>query len=209
MATLKTLVDETTNIKDEIVECHTSLSSILTSKNVEISEEDKMSDLISKVELLSEYIPPLYLYKEGNECIDITGGWKGALTYTTSYWTGGQSIGTFNDSCVNLKTSAIRSLRRICTSKKINVSNYNTLYIELNQKTSTSSYGGTQLVVLNSLSEQTNWIPASVKASATGVKVVYSINLSNLNSSYYIGVVASVDYSGAVEADIYNIWLEK
>lgn len=51
MATLKNLVDETTNIKNEIVDCHSNLSRILTSKNVEVSEEDnKLSSLIDKIE---------------------------------------------------------------------------------------------------------------------------------------------------------------
>ena len=49
MATLKSLVDETTNIKNELKTCHSNLSSALTEKGVEVSSEDKMSSLIDKV----------------------------------------------------------------------------------------------------------------------------------------------------------------
>ena len=49
MATLKNLVDETTNIKNELVECHTNLKNNLIEKGVECSDTDKMSSLIDKV----------------------------------------------------------------------------------------------------------------------------------------------------------------
>ena len=49
MTTLKTLVDETTNIKNELVECHTNLKNNLSAKGVEVSSSDKMSNLVDKV----------------------------------------------------------------------------------------------------------------------------------------------------------------
>ena len=49
MATLKSLVDETSNIKNELVECHTNLKNSLIAKGVECSDTDKMSSLINKV----------------------------------------------------------------------------------------------------------------------------------------------------------------
>ena len=49
MATLKSLVDETTNIKDELIECHNNLKNNLIKKGVECSEDAKMSSLIDEV----------------------------------------------------------------------------------------------------------------------------------------------------------------
>ena len=49
MATLKQLVNETTNIKDELKTCHTNLKNSLIAKGVECSDTDKMSSLIDKV----------------------------------------------------------------------------------------------------------------------------------------------------------------
>ena len=50
MATLKSLVDETTNIKNELVECHSNLKNNLIAKGVECNDTDKMLSLINKVE---------------------------------------------------------------------------------------------------------------------------------------------------------------
>ena len=49
MATLKSLVDETTNIKNELKTCHTNLKNNLIEKGVECSDSDKMLALINKV----------------------------------------------------------------------------------------------------------------------------------------------------------------
>lgn len=49
MTTLKSLVDETTNIKDELVTCYTNLKNNLVDKGVEVLPSDKMLILIDKV----------------------------------------------------------------------------------------------------------------------------------------------------------------
>ena len=49
MATLKNLVDETTNIKNELKECHTNLKNNLIEKGVECSDTDKLLSLVGKV----------------------------------------------------------------------------------------------------------------------------------------------------------------
>ena len=52
MATLKSLVDETINIKNELVECHTNLKNNLVEKGIEVLNEDKLASLIEKIELV-------------------------------------------------------------------------------------------------------------------------------------------------------------
>ena len=49
MATLKSLVDETTNIKNELVSCHSNLKNNLIKKGVKCSSTDKMPSLIDKI----------------------------------------------------------------------------------------------------------------------------------------------------------------
>lgn len=49
MATLKNLVDETTNIKNELKTCHTNLVNNLSAKGVSVSSGDKLGDLVDKV----------------------------------------------------------------------------------------------------------------------------------------------------------------
>ena len=53
MATLKQLVDETTNIKNELIDCHTDLKNNLINKGVEVTNNDKMSNLIDKINDIS------------------------------------------------------------------------------------------------------------------------------------------------------------
>ncbi len=45
----KQLVDETSNIKNELVRCHTDLKNNLIDKGVEVTDSDKMSNLIGKI----------------------------------------------------------------------------------------------------------------------------------------------------------------
>ena len=49
MATLKKLVNETTNIKNELKTCYTNLKNNLIAKGIECSNTDKMFNLISKI----------------------------------------------------------------------------------------------------------------------------------------------------------------
>lgn len=56
MATLKNLVDETTNIKDELKTCHTNLKNNLITKGVECSDTDKLLSLVNKVGEISTAI---------------------------------------------------------------------------------------------------------------------------------------------------------
>ena len=49
MATLKSLVDETTVIKNELKTCHTNLKNNLSAKGVGVLNSDKMPSLINKI----------------------------------------------------------------------------------------------------------------------------------------------------------------
>ena len=53
MATLSSLVDETTTIKNTLTTCHTNLKTKLTNKGVSVSSTDKLSTLIGKIDNLS------------------------------------------------------------------------------------------------------------------------------------------------------------
>ena len=55
MTTLKSLVDETTNIKNDLKTCHSNLKNNLIAKGVEVSSGDKLSALIDKVSSIIGY----------------------------------------------------------------------------------------------------------------------------------------------------------
>ena len=62
MATLKKLVNETTNIKNELAVCYSNLKNNLSDKGVECSATDKMLNLINKI----NYIQQSYNVVAGN-----------------------------------------------------------------------------------------------------------------------------------------------
>lgn len=49
MSTLKNLVNESTNIKNELIACYNNLKNNLISKGVQYSESDKLFDMVEKV----------------------------------------------------------------------------------------------------------------------------------------------------------------
>jgi hypothetical protein len=49
MSTLKQLVDETTNIKNELKTCYANLKNNLVNKKIQVNNNDKILDLINKI----------------------------------------------------------------------------------------------------------------------------------------------------------------
>ena len=219
MTPLKNLVDETTIIKDEIVECHSNLSSILTSKNVEVTEEDKMSDLISKVDLLGEYDDSkLWLYKDGDECIDISGGF--------SFFENNSNGGSVNTKSISMEDSYIYASasrastsgswwHSISTKNKIDLTGYNFLKCEITTNITSLTVGK----IINSMyvdnlqnpSGMTNYIQSVFSSNVSNNTEIVTLNISNINSIMYCGFrLCQLNASnGNTNVKIYKIWLEK
>ena len=209
MATLKSLVDETTDIKNEIVECHSNLLSMLTSKNVEVSEEDKMLDLIGKVDLLDEYCPPLYLYKEGDKCIDITGDWIDKFEY--EYYSTNNTALTFNSDHIYIKATGVNSAdswRGIITTNKINLSKYSKLNFEYEILQCSSSGANLNLSIDSNQSFKDGRISGISLNGVTG-RAIKSVLISSTDG--YIGLFSNTNGSSSynIVFKVYNIWLEK
>ena len=214
MATLKSLVDETTNIKNEIVECHSNLSSILTSKNVEVTEEDKLSNLIGKVDLLGDVPPPpLYLYKEGDECSDVTGGWEFGYMYNSAY--GITETPTMKKNTDNIYmqqnqgSTSMGQRTHVITNNKIDVTNYSKLKIVLtingafeNRICLTDVYQTGKITSYNGAI-----VVANTTKDTSVVMKEYELDISSISSSYYVNhSLHSV--GGTKKTTIHKIWLE-
>ena len=137
MATLKTLVNETTNIKNELVECRDNLKQILIDKKMEgLDGNDNLSTLINKVDDFDEFIPPiLYLYKNGDECMDVTGGWVFGGSVGSSNLSSGSYVREKRSDCIYMKTNSTGSAHYEANCKienYMNFKNYNTLCIDCN-----------------------------------------------------------------------------
>lgn len=210
MPTLKNLVDETTDIKNEIIECRDTLKRILIDKEVEVLEnENRMSILIDKVDKLENNISnELWLYKEGNECSSVTGGWIKGHVYNTT------STTNFIKNANNITLTSSSGTRVTClTSNLINVKKYSKLKVEV----MVTSKGTSCIRVAVSTNKNTNCENTSgdIAKSATwqenmtlNSRKVIELDISNANTDCYIGI-ANQSNSGTLKFNIFNVWLEK
>lgn len=154
--------------------------------------------------------PRTYLYKEGNECSDITGGWSGF--------------------------SGIGSSKKVgfVEANKIDFSKYSTLNIQYTN-THTSSYGRAFSIGIGSVYNDSGTYATTVNdilntsVSSSGTKVTTSINISSITSQGYLSLwdgtslnsnttysknTDSLYFRGYYNAsndsqtNIYNVWLE-
>lgn len=182
------------------------LSSILTSKNVEVSEEDKMSDLIGKVDLLGEYCPPLYLYKEGDKCNDITGGWDNQVNFPLTYWQS-STKGTFYSNYIACISSSLNA-KSLATTKKIDVSKCNKLYVEAKVPKKSGSSDVADISLSTALNEGGQVATLSFKVNTD--YEIYELNISSLSGEYYVRIKSAANAgSSGCEVYIKKIWLEE
>lgn len=169
-----------------------TLSSILTSKNVEVTEEDKMSDLIGKIDLLGEYDNPiLYLYKDGDECASITGGWEG-----TNFSTFSKGTLTKNSDNINLTCPSGNYWIVASTTNKVDITKYSKLKVEYKGNVRTSYGVSTSINPCNF---------TSYSSTNTSYNGIVEHNISSLSGSYYVNVGSE----GSANINIYKVWLEK
>lgn len=193
------------------------LSNILTSKNVEVSEEDKMSDLIGKVDLLDIIAEKLYLYKDGDECVDVTGGIEILFKWEVANY-GNNSFGNKYSNYIRLEANGVNNQESgigAYTVNKIDLTEYSKLCFEYLSENFTHSYG----VVFSASNDK----PTSCYKGDNKVAYVFenknptnkittlTIDISQITGSYYISGVARASGATTCNADlnIYKIWLEK
>lgn len=194
------------------------LSSILTSKNIEVSEEDKMSDLIGKVDLLGDVPPPpLYLYKDGDECTDVTGGIEILFKWEVANY-GNNSFGNKYSNYIRLEANGVTSQESgigAYTVNKIDLTEYSKLCFEYLSENFAHSYG---IMFSASNDKPTSCYKGDNKVAyvfetknPTNKITTLTIDISQITGSYYISGVARASGATTCKADlnIYKIWLEK
>ena len=175
----------------------TMLSSILTSKNVEVSEEDKMSDLIGKVNEMD--YSKMYLYKSGKKNIDFS-------YLTLSYY---PQIGIYNENSdhIFLKVNVNQGLL-FRTTSLVDTSQYSKLCFEYE-----SSIPIENTYNAYSFGCSTNDTIASTdieyQSKKTENRRIYSFDLSTYNKLAYIFLKLECYAGDSVDVNIYNMWLEK
>lgn len=175
-SSLKDVIDRQELLNNNIEIQKNNLKNILVGKNVEVAEENKLSSLIDKVNELGDAPPPpLYLYREGDECVDVTGGFE-------AYWQ--HSAGNFSktNNRIKMVTPNIGGYNgRIISSLSVKLSRYNKLIFEIDEASSGYTYAVCVFAGKSMSSERIANIAELKKAG------VYELNVSNVNSGY-IGV---------------------
>ena len=210
-SSLKELIDRQELLTNSIEVQKNTLKSILESKNVEVSEEEnKLSILIQKVNKLVDV--KLWLYKDGDECVDITGGWDfNNFSYTDTFQKNIERL-TKQANSLYGELSTYWSAYYRGTTEKINLSKYNKLYCMLDKFTAASN----SFVQLYVSSDEANYGVKKPVASAfifdSSVNTVLEIDLRDINSSYnvFIGIFNSSASGGTgANVTVSKIWLEK
>ena len=208
MATLKSLVDETTNIKNELKICHSNLKNNLIEKGVKCSATDKMSNLIDKVSLLDNYVPnPLYLYKSGDENIDITGGW---ILPTSAPW--GEIEAVKRPSSIYMKLTPNSNTNTVATLKPLNSIDFS-MYSKLHFDVAMFNKTPGNVNVL-SIRNSSGTIIASynINSGVNSSRKIITLDVSTLHGKYdiHIYLVAYTFGSGNYfELELFNCYAER
>ena len=212
MTTLKSLVDETTNIKNELVECRDTLKQILIDKKIEdLENENRLSILINKINILEPYDDNvLWLYKRGDERINVSGGFvQGKVK---------NSYAKFikNDTSMRLYTTSIATDRISCrTSNKIDLSEYKSFSTKLHAKHNSINYAVSVSLFVSSNGNITTDDSSYVKARVSKDFItcakddVLTLDISNIKTSEYLYFEMFVGGDANAYVDFYEIFINK
>jgi hypothetical protein len=152
----------------------------------------------------------MWLYKEGNEYIDNSGGWVAVK----------EGANAAAASCVKNATNLVAATTAVgngqyaewFTIKQVDLARFKTLKARV---TITSSNGNLvfHLGVNNSQSYATGTKPAILSVTTVGTDVIYSLDITSLTSADFIMLDATGGLQGAIYYQttiyIWEVWLEE
>ena len=213
-SSLKELIDRQELLTNSIEVQKNTLKSILESKNVEVlEEENKLSILINKVNEFDDYAPPiLYLYNEGDKCVDITNGWALDKKATSSY---GSIVLTNNSNNMNLEApsgnnSGTTSNGYVVTSSLIDGYMYSKVKLDVEVKINgTQAYNRFGFEIIDSSG---NVIANNLYKSYTSSRNIEELVIPRTVSEFKVRIYVNADPTASNPrhfARIYKIWLER
>lgn len=156
----------------------------------------------------------LYLYKKGNECTSVTGGWKGTgVAFDSSIYTV-KAVPKITRGSTSMTIEANASQEKssgIChTTNKINLAGYSKLYFDGAFSDTASNKSHVYVGIWSTIGSTQS---ANRVAYVQGLSdKVHTIDVSNLNGSYYIGIFVFRDISvatvGSGKAVMRNLYLK-
>lgn len=178
---------------------------------------------MSNIELNNnKYHGCIYFYKEGDECVDVTGGWLGRQfnsSYTGGFYTKYATYLEYGDNRIGTLGENALGYGGFVTQNTIDLSKYDKIYMDheiVSSYTVNGSSMGSNLVTsANKTGSYTNTSGItylktfSVKAPATMSRQVSEIDISSTKSNISLAVFGSAgNYStDTIVCRLYNMWV--
>ena len=154
----------------------------------------KPVEIVADYDVMMDY--KLILYDNGDQCVDVTGGWvkrgkaKDDLTI-------GQV--TFGDSAITLSTKAANSGTGrynavFCTTAQlIDVTNYDKLYAFVSEATT----GGHMAIYADNTSWNSEYIAVAKRTIGKGETGIIDLDITGITGLYYVGFLSYSELGGS------------
>lgn len=153
----------------------------------------------------------LYLYKEGNECTDITGGWVAKAWRLNSNFTAKVPTLKKQSNRMNIvySSSDTNTSGAICVEEDVDVTLHKTLYIDYDTENSEYNSGFVSVYVLDRDSTYLNNSVAQMQLKNQAARRTDSLDISNISGSFAIVISPRItSVAGYTQNfNIYNVWL--
>lgn len=161
--------------------------------------QDVLVDVITEYEIEMNY--KLWLYRDGDECEDVTGGWTNSgYTYNGS---ANQAVTKYSDSMY--ATTHIGDSLTAGIVNPVDVTNYSTLFAEV-MRTDSSNLFQPWIGIASDKSLSDKLVTPSV--SSANVKETLSIDITSLTGNKYVAFVHS-NANDSGSGYVYKVWLEQ
>ena len=198
----------------EIVGLPLGTFTVTATNGAKTTTETVLIDITGVYEIEMSYV--LWLYKEGDKCEDVTGGWTENFRFSS--WTTNELRPVeFLDDCIKCDTSKYSGAGGytiVGTYNKINFSGYTKLHTEIDVISTSKgkdwpSFVGS-IVAENPFSASSNGFAVFGSAlTATGV-MTYEVDITSYTDERYVVIMLnSISQSGRnANFDIKKVWLE-
>lgn len=124
----------------------------------------------------------VYLYDDGEEFTDLTGGWKIDITPASSSWSKGS--GTKNEDSIFLSCEAMQEIAAV-TANKIDVTNLNTIFVKVDVCTLTGTNSNGWFGITDKASGNNYVTQVCIKNAGN-----FAVDVSDISGKYYVFVRA-------------------
>lgn len=148
----------------------------------------------------------LWLYREGDECDDVAGGWV-----KSGYSRGSATLTKNADNMTLSCTASGNQTATVLTANKIDVTDYSNVCIEF-EYTNSTSYGmyifGVTSSTANTALNASTTVALYAKDNIYSDSGIAKIDVSDVSGEYYIGASNDRWTSGNAKLIVKNVWLE-